>query len=148
MAKATTVPFSKFRVKLGNGADPEVFAAPCGFTSRAFNRSKSLSETNVPDCEDEDAATWTERGVLSKSWTVSGQGVMAAESVVVWDAAYESDESISVMVEIVYPAPVGTVTYIGKAHVENIEDNGEKGGKALRNVSMQSDGPLVRTPAL
>lgn len=148
MVKAITVSFSKFKVKIGDGADPEVFSAPCGFTSRAFNRSKSLNETNVPDCDDEDAPSWTERDVVALTWSVSGQGVMAAQSVALWDAAYESTESISVMVEIDYPAPVGTVSYKGKAHVESIEDNGEKGQRVLRNISMQSDGPLVRTPAL
>lgn len=148
MTKASTLTFSKFRVKIGDGATPEVFAAPCGFTSRSFNRSKSLNETNVPDCDDEDAPSWTERDVVSNSWSVGGQGVMAAESVELWDAAYESTESVNVLVEIEYPSPVGTVTYAGRAHVENIEDNGEKGQRVLRNISLQGDGKLTRTPAI
>lgn len=148
MAKATTLTFSKFRVKIGNGATPEVFSAPCGFTSKSFNRSKSLNETNVPDCDDEDAPSYTERDVVANTWSVSGQGVMAAESVELWDRAYDSIESVNVLVEIDYPMPVGLVTYAGKAHIESIEDTGEKGQRVLRNISMQGDGVLTRSPAL
>jgi hypothetical protein len=46
---------------------PEVFASPCGLNSRSFNRTAATNETNVPDCDDPDAASWLERDVVSLS---------------------------------------------------------------------------------
>lgn len=90
MAKPTTSNFSSFKVYLGDGASPEQFAAPCGFTQKALNLSSASSETLVPDCDDPEAPAWTEREVSSLSAQVSGQGVMARESRDAWREWWES----------------------------------------------------------
>jgi hypothetical protein len=144
MAKPTTIKFGKFRVKLGDGASPEVFTAPCGFTSKAFNRNKTLNEVNVPDCDDPDAPAWVERDVAALSWSVTGQGVLAGEAVMTWDDFFQSTDPRNVLVEFEYPD--GIVTYTGAAHLESFEITGEQGQRVLANITLQGDGELVRDP--
>ena len=142
MAQPITARFGKFRVLIdlaGTGA----YAAPCGFTSKSFTQNKSLSEVSLPDCDDPDAPIVLGRDVESLSASVSGEGVLAASSVLTWQEAYESTESVNVKVEIEFST--GTVTWTGKMHIESLEMGGEQGGRVTLNVSMQSDGALVRT---
>ncbi|MCB1394388.1 phage tail tube protein, partial [Nitrobacter sp.] len=118
MAKPTTARFGKFRVLLGDGADPEVFTAPCGFTSKSLALSKNLTDVNLPDCDDPDAAAWVGRDVQSLSAQITGEGVLAVESVQKWQAAFDNTESINVKVEIEFST--GTLTYTGAMHLASI----------------------------
>lgn len=143
MAAPVTARFGKFRVLLGNSADPIVYSAPCGFTSKSLSLGKSLSEVSIPDCLYPDAPIVLGRDVENTTASVSGEGVLAAESVVKWLDAYESTESIAVKVEVEFTG--GTVTWTGKMHIESLEIGAEVGGRVTLNVSMQSDGQFVRT---
>lgn len=139
----TTVKFGKFRVLLGDGNSPEVFTAPCGFTSKSLVLSKNLTEVNLPDCDDPDAPAWVGRDVESLTASITGEGVMAFESADDWMDAFESTESVSVRVEIEFP----TITYVyeGKMHIASMTLGAEQGGRVTNNIEMQSDGELVRT---
>jgi hypothetical protein len=145
MAPPTTAKFGKFRVLLGNGASPEVFAAPCGFTSKSLALTKNLTDVNLPDCDDPDAPAWVGRDVESLTASITGEGVMAAESAADWMDAFESTSSISVKVEIEFP--LVTWTYTGKMHISSMTLAAEQGGRVSNNVEMQSDGELVRSMA-
>ncbi|WP_064696065.1 phage tail tube protein [Rhizobium aegyptiacum] len=146
MATPVTARFGKFRVLIGSGSGPIVYAAPCGFTSKSLSLTKSLSEVSLPDCDEPDAPIVLGRDVESISASVSGEGVLAAAAVTTWLDAYESTESIPVKIEIEFSS--GTVTWTGNMHVESLELGAEQGGRVTLNVSMQSDGALVRTDTL
>lgn len=148
MTKPTTIKFGKLIVKLGDGETPEVFSAPCGFTSKAFTRSKTLNEVVVPDCDDPDAPANVERDVASLSWAVTGNGVLAGESLEAWDAFYDSTDPVNVIIEEIFDAPIGTITYTGAAHLETWEHTAELGQRVNASVSIQGTGALVRSPAL
>ncbi|MNL64852.1 Phage major tail protein 2 [compost metagenome] len=79
----------------------------------------------------------------SISASVSGEGVLAASAVETWLDGYESTESVAIKIEIEFST--GTVTWTGNMHVESLEIGAEQGGRVTLNVSMQSDGELVRT---
>jgi len=142
MAQATTIKGGKFRVLIGNDATPIVYAAPCGFTQRSITLNKGLEEINVPDCEDPDKVDWVGRDATSLSMTVSGEGVLAAESVDTWLDAFESIDSVPVKVEWEFPAK--TITWTGLMHIESLEAGAQNGQRATLNVTMQSDGEMVR----
>lgn len=143
MAPPITARFGKFRVLLGDGADPIVYTAPCGFTSKSLTLGKSLSEVSLPDCDDPDAPIVLGRDVESITSSISGEGVLAASSVITWLDAYEATDSVPVKVEVEFTG--GTVTWTGLMHIESLEIGAEQGGRVTLNVSMQSDGALVRT---
>ncbi len=90
MTQATTLKFSQFLIQLGNGAVPEVFAAPCGLNSRGFSRTAATNDTNVPDCDNPDAPSWLDRDVVSLAAALSGSGVVADEDYDVWNTWWES----------------------------------------------------------
>lgn len=143
MATATTIKGgSKVRVLLdptGGGT----YAAPCGFTSKSITFSKGLEEVKVPDCTDPDSVDWLGRDAVSLSMSISGEGVLAEESVATWLDAWESIESIATKVEIEFPTT--TYTYTGTMHVESIETTAPNARRVTMTVSMQSDGEMVRT---
>lgn len=142
MAQATTARFGKFRVMLSDGASPEAFASPCGFTSKSLTLTKNLTEVNIPDCDDPDAVAWVGRDATSLSASISGEGVLASESVEAWLDAWESVESINVTIEIEFP--VKTMVWTGRMHVATFSASSEQGGRVTASVEMQSDGELSR----
>lgn len=143
MAVATTIKAGKVRILLGDNAVPIVYTAPCGFTQRSISINKGLEEINVPDCLDPDKVDWVGRDATSLSMSVSGEGVLAAESVETWLDAVDSLDSVPVKIEWEFPAK--TITWTGHMHLESIEAGATNGQRATLNVSMQSDGQMVRT---
>lgn len=138
MAKAQTLPFSKFLVSLGNGAMPEVFAAPCGLNSRSFNRTAATNETNVPDCDDPDAPSWLERDIVSLSASISGAGVVADEDFDTWNAWFESGDSKNVQIKL------GTTrTWIGSYKLTKLNITGQRGSRTTFDATLDSDGETV-----
>lgn len=143
MAKPTTTRGGKIRVMLGNDASPQVFSAPCGLSQRSITLSKGLNEVQIPDCDNPDEVTWTGRDASSLSIAISGEGVLASESIETWVEAWEDVESVDVRVEVEFP--VTTYIWTGKMHVETLEIGANNGERATISVSMQSDGEMVRT---
>jgi hypothetical protein len=138
MAQPTTAKFGKFRVMLGDSASPIVYTSPCGFTSKSLTLTKDLTDVNLPDCADPDAVAWVGRDAASLSAAVSGEGVMAAESVEDWLDAWESSDSVPVKIEVEFPAK--TITWTGRMHIATFTAGAEQGGRVTANVEMQSDG--------
>ncbi|MBZ9943439.1 phage tail protein [Mesorhizobium sp. BR1-1-13] len=143
MAQASTIKGGKIRILLGDSASPEVFTAPCGMTQRGLTLTKALNDVVIPDCIDPDKVSWLGRDAASLSMSISGQGVLASESIEAWLDAGESIDSVSAKVEIEFPAT--TYTYTGKMHVESLEIGANNGERATITISMQSDGEMVRT---
>lgn len=144
MAQAQTFRFSGYRVLLGDGASPEVFSSPCGFTERSFSLNRELSETNVPSCTDDDAPSWLERDTTSMSATISGQGVLDASALTAWIAKLETTESFNARVELWREgAKVGT--WAGAFQLESFETAATRGERATVNVTLQSDGAIAYT---
>lgn len=143
MAAPTTIKGGKVRVLLGDLNSPNSYSAPCGFTSRSVTLNKGLQEVNLPDCADPDAVDWLGRDATSFSMTISGEGVLASESVETWLDAFEETDSVQVMVEWQFPAKL--IRWLGNMHIESLETTAPNGQRATLNVSMQSDGEMVRT---
>jgi predicted secreted protein len=142
MALATTVPFRKFKVLLGNGATPEIFSSPCGLTANGLAFSKNTNSVVTPDCADPDAPGWEERDVVSNSAAISGSGVMAEESFDTWWNAYNTSVSINARIQ------VDTATggyWSGAFHVTRLENAGSRGNRVTVTIAMESDGEVTWT---
>lgn len=148
MALPQTAKFGSFRILLGDGASPEVFSAPCGFTQKSFSRSKELSDIVVPDCDDPDAPAWVGREVRSLSSSISGSGVLAKAALPVWDVAFDKTDSINCKVEMRWGTGVGAgnlLTYTQRFHLSSFEISADLGDKVQISVQMESDGAAVKT---
>ena len=144
MAQPVTIKGGKVRVLLdltGGGS----YTSPCGFTNRSVTLSKALNEFSIPDCDDPDAIDWLGRDAVSLSMSVSGEGVLAAESVEDWLDAFYSVDSVAAKVEIEFPAK--TITFTGAMHIESVEIGANNGQRATANISMQSDGIMTKAVA-
>lgn len=146
MAQAQTFRFSGYRVLLGDGGSPETFATPCGFTERSFSLSKEMGESNVPDCDDEDGASWIERDVVSKSAEVSGEGMLDASALATWQNFWDTDASRNARVEL-WRLGVKVGHWQGLFHMESFETAATKGERVSVSVAMQSDGAVLWTAA-
>lgn len=142
MAQATRIKGGKLRVLLETDT-PGTYAAPCGFTSKTLTLTKGLEDVSIPDCNDPDAVPWLGRDASSLSMSISGEGVLASESVTTWLDAWHSVDSVGVKVEIEFPAK--TITYTGSMQVESMEATAPNGQTVTSTISMQSDGEMVRT---
>lgn len=145
MADATTIKGGKVRILLGSGSGPIVYAAPCGFSSKSVTLNKALEDSPGVSCDEPDAVQWLLRDATSLSMTVSGEGVLATESIDTWLDAWKSIESIPAKIEIEMPAT--TLTFTGNLHVESIEWGAPNGRRVTANINMQSDGAMVDTSA-
>ena len=141
MTLATTYPFSKFLLKVSDGGSPEVFTDPCGLTSKGFTRTANMNDTNIPDCDNPDAAAWLGREVVSYQASIAGSGVMAQESYDLWEDWWEASETRNVQIEVGTPPEV---SWIMPAKISEITYTGEKGNKVQMTVALVSDGAVTR----
>jgi len=142
MAQPTTIKGGKVVVQL-DLAGTGTYAAPCGFTSKSLSLDKATAETNLPDCDDPTAVGWLARDAESLSMSISGEGVLAEESVTTWLDAFHATDSVSVKIILTFPSTV--VTYTGKMHVTKFGAEAPQSGRVTSSVEMQSDGEMVRT---
>lgn len=142
MAKPTTLPFSKFLLLIGDGASPEVFAAPCGFTSKNFDVAASSNGIEVPDCDDPDAPAWTERVVKALSASGGGSGIMAKESFTLWNEWALSGLPGNVRVKLDEP---GMGYYSGSFILSKFGLKASLGDKVQVDIGLESDGQVIWT---
>lgn len=87
-------------VKLGDGADPEVFSHVCGINSTGISFTTNTNETPVFDCNDIDAPAVIEKIVSSKSHEISGSGLVDTESIATWMDFYDSGTAKNCVITI------------------------------------------------
>lgn len=143
MAQPTTRKFGQMKVYLGDGGTPEVFAAPCGFSEKALEITKDLTDVTLPDCDDPDLPAWTGREVRAISWQVTGQGVMAMEAYETWRDFALSSSSKNVRVELSGTGAQGGGYYQGAAHLSSFGTSVSLGEKVQIAITLQGDGELT-----
>lgn len=144
MAKPTTENFADFVVLIGNGATPEVFVAPCGFTQKALKLTAQSSGTILPDCDDPTAPAWTARAVTALDGQVSGSGVLAQESDDLWIDWFVSGLSKNIKIQR------AGGTWTGAAILTELSDStslNSEGNRVQRSATIDNDGEWAWTPA-
>ena len=147
MAKPVTLKFGAGVMYFGDKATPEVFTKMCGFTDLELTVEKETNDTTVPDCDDPDAASWTERDVVALSWSIAMNGVAAVGSLDQIEEASFSSDSTHIRLEISRAGTgVGTPNrrYAGSAHIKH-KLGAKVGEKWNIQVSGEGDGALVKS---
>jgi hypothetical protein len=147
MARPTTVKGSKFLIQLGDGEASEAFTAPCALTSKSISFAAETNDTNVPDCDDPDAPTWTERVVAALSGSVSGSGTLAMESLSTWRDWFNSGLEKNIRVKIDLPLANGGGYYAMSAVLTTFTQGANQGELATIEVEIQSNGEITWTDA-
>jgi hypothetical protein len=143
VAKPRTLPFGNFKVYLGDGATPEVFSLPCGFTKESLKISNASSSTVVPDCDDPMAAAWEERAVSAISAQVSGSGVLAMAALATWRAWALSGQSKNIRVMFDDTGANGGGYFQGAAILSDWSSDADRtanGGRTQISVTIDNDG--------
>jgi predicted secreted protein len=148
MALAKVSKFSEFLLKIGDGASPEVFSAPCGLTSRSFDLTASTNDQTVPDCSDDDLAAWTARAIDALSGTISGSGVMDRTSLADYRTWFLSTLPKNCRIQIVATGANGGGYFEGSFLLTKLTLGGERGQKATVEIELQSDGAITWTAAV
>jgi hypothetical protein len=126
---------------IGDGETPETFTDPCGLTSKGFTRTANLNDTNVPDCDDAELPAWLGRDVVSYQGAISGNGVVAQESLVVWEDWWLTAEVRNVRIQL-----GNDQTWMMRAKLQEYAITADRGEKVNMSVSIVSDGALQSIP--
>lgn len=124
-----------------------VFTKICGFNQIDMKFERNTNDTTVPDCDDPDAAAWTERDVISRAFTASFSGVLAKSALPLIEAAFASDASVDCRINLTGAGTgVGTPDrrYAGKMHVK-YSIKGQRGDKYELTVELENDGAVAAT---
>jgi hypothetical protein len=143
MAKPTTLRWSKLSIWPSDGASPEDFTSQvCGLNAKGFSITADTSDSNVPDCDDPDLPSWTERAVRALSSGVSGSGLLAEETFAFWRAWMLSGEAKNVRIVVDLATTPGY--FVGSYLLTQFELNGsEADGKLGVTLALSSDGPIT-----
>lgn len=143
MAAPTVIAGTKLLVLVGDGASPEVFAEPCGLTTKSFDLAAATNTTLIPDCADPEAPAWEAKTVSALSATISGSGVMAVEAHTTWEAWFMS--ALAKHVQIKLNAASGLGYYSGSFILSAFKYTGERGQKVTVDLTMVNDGTVTWT---
>lgn len=142
MAKPVTQRWSAFTLWVGDGASPEVFEAlDCGLTAKSIAFSTETGDVTVPDCDDPDAPSWTERVPRAYSANITGSGVMAEETLELWSGWFFGGQAKNAKVILNTTNPI---TIAGSFIFTSFEVTGNEGdGKVQVSVAFQNDGEVT-----
>ena len=131
-------------VKIGDGADPEVFSNLCGLNSKSLSINNTSIDVTTPDCTTPGGVLWTETLNGLKNVSVSGDGFFE-------DSTAEARMNTIVMqadnqcnFEIVVP---DFGTYAGAFRIASVEFGGETEGGVTYSISLESTGAVTFTAA-
>jgi hypothetical protein len=137
MTAPKTMSFGEVIVALGDGGSPEVFAEPCGFSSKSFDCDAATSTAIIPDCDDPEAPAWEIAGITSKSLTITGDGVLAKDSYESWRSVWDASVQVNARVTLgdlgYWEGPV-VMTKLGHAVALNTDANKVKLTINMRNA--------------
>lgn len=137
-------------VKIGDGADPEVFATLCGLTTKTMTVNNNAYDVTTADCTTPGGQLWREVQTGMRSVNVSGNGYFedsATEELLRASAVGtgESDTADAVASFQVIVPDFGT--FEGAFHVDSLEFGGEQENGVTYSLSLSSSGPVSFTAA-
>jgi len=129
-------------VKIGDGADPEVFSNLCGLNSKALTINNSSIDVTTPDCSTPGGALWTETLNGLKNVTVTGDGFFedSASESRMNTVAMAADNSCNFTITV---PDFGT--YAGAFRIASLEFGGETEGGVTYSLSLESTGAVTFT---
>lgn len=133
----------KILLKIGDGADPEVFTAPVLINAeRSVNLAAQTNKTVLPDDTDPDAPGYEHINKSGLGLTFTGAGVIHRANMADLEAWWLSKDPKNVEIEV---GGTGGRKYSCAAHCTSLEWTGTRADFANCNITVESSG--VITPA-
>jgi hypothetical protein len=137
----------KLLIKVGDGADPEVFSLYCSINAeRSFGIRAETNRIVVPDCDDPDAPGWLITEKVSLSGDISGGGTLNTPDVPDFDAWARSSDTRNVQVHMDSVSGAnGGGYWEGAYHLTEFVVTGAKGNLSEVAITLQSSGEVPFT---
>lgn len=143
MASVNGFTGQKILLKIGDGADPEVFTAPILINAeRSVNLQAQTNNTVLPDDTDPDAPGFQHINKSGLGLTFTGAGVTHKADMAAVEAWLLSKDPKNVEIEV---GGSGGRKYSTAAHLTSLEWTGNRADFATCNLTVESTG--VITPA-
>lgn len=134
-------------LKVGNGAEPEVFTAFCTVNAaRGITFTSATNEINIPDCDDPDQISWLAREKVSLSVAVTGAGVLNTPDVQAFYDWLTDEDSKNCQIVIDVASADGGVIFEGFFHLTDFAITGDRGAKMQCTLTLASDGEVTSAP--
>jgi len=130
-------------VKIGDGAESEVFTTLCGLTTRSIGINNTEYDVTTADCTTPGGALWTEVQNGAKRVAISGTGLIEDETQEVRANTIAMSADAMVNMQIVVPS-LGT--FAGEFHMASLTYGGEMEGGVTYDMSLNSSGEVTFTP--
>lgn len=147
MAQVKTAKFSQTLIEVGDGALPEIFAAPCGFETITQTITTETNNSNLPDCVDPDAPAWLTTDTVSKQMVLTGEGFLDLDSwKTVWQPWSISDAEKNVRWHLNLSAAQGGGYYEAPAKLTNFVVTSTRGQRVRVSVTLTMQGKPTWVP--
>ena len=134
----------KLLIKVGDGADPEVFTAKCSINAaRGIKFSSTTNEFPDIDCDDPDAVAWTLREKSGLSAAIDGAGILNTPDVQGFFDWLVDPDSKNCQIVVDVPSADGGVIFSGAFHCTEFDITGDRGAKMETTISLVSDGAVT-----
>lgn len=140
MVKPTVAKGTKFRLLMGDGATPEVFAALCGLTTKGIQFQSNTNEVFIPDCDNPDDPAWRKITKAGKFATITGSGLLDFKNAFPkYRAAWESEDPVNMRVYFDVVGADGGGYWQGAFLLTQLNVTGNDGDYVQAEITMESD---------
>lgn len=147
MAQAKTLKFADQLMMIGDGAIPEVFSAPCGFTTLTLTVNIATNDTNVPDCNDPSLPAWLVSDEVSKQMVLSGDGVLDTDAFQTWRTWLLAGGEKNIRWFTTGVAANGGGWFSAPGIMSTYSENGQRGQRWNLSSAITLNGKPTWTPA-
>lgn len=133
--------FNNITVAIGDGGDPETFAAKCTMNSaRGLQLSADMNSQNLPDCDDDTITSATNNYATAYSWEITGSGVME-----LGDDKFFADWLISGAAKNIKftSGAAGGTLFTGAVKCSSFNITGERNGIVQAEITLVGHGALT-----
>lgn len=143
------VEFDFAQVKVGDGADPEVFTVICDITSVSLNETAETSTRRVRDCTKPGKPGARRSRVLGTGWDVTGTGLVDADQNPMLRAALGKKKNYEIPVYRDDGTDAGELlgTYSGEAVMTARNISMDREGDSSVEITLEGQGDLTWTAA-
>lgn len=130
-------------IKIGDGADPEVFTTLCALTTKTITINNEEIDVTTPDCDAPEGPMWTEVLDGTKRVSFSGNGISKGRT-----------EEVAALTTVLADTPFANLqvivpnfgTFAGSFFFSSFELGGEMSGGVTMGLSTGSSGAVTFTP--